>query len=104
MSPAPRIDWDCGDIIIGDECRHLAPKELAILTKLVQRPGKPVSTEQMIWSLWGSDINGGPTGAENTLRQYIWRLRRKLPWTITIRRGYGYIIEDYDQSANAPAV
>jgi DNA-binding response OmpR family regulator len=91
----PRIDWDCGDIIIGDERRHLTPKELAILMKLIQRPGVPVSTEQMIWHLWGDDINGGPGNAENTLHQWILRLRRLSPWPIRTSRGYGYSIEDY---------
>ena len=100
----PLIDWDCGDIVMEDERRHLSPKELAILQKLADHPGKPISTERMIWHLWGDDINGGPGNAENTLHQWILKLRRKSPWPIRTSRGYGYIIEGYGQPADAPAL
>jgi DNA-binding response OmpR family regulator len=91
----PRIDWERGDIIIGDERRHLRPKSLALLKKLVQQPGAPVTAEQMIWHLWGDDINGGPLEAADVLQVHIHNLRRHSPWPIRFSRGYGYFIEDY---------
>jgi DNA-binding winged helix-turn-helix (wHTH) protein len=100
---SPRIDWDCGDIIIGDERRHLRPKSLALLKKLVERPDKPVSPETLIWHLWGDDVEGGPIGASDILHVHIRDLRRQSPWPIRNSRGYGYIIEGYDRSTGEAA-
>ena len=91
----PTVDWDRGDIILGDESWHLTPKEMAIFRKLAERPGKPVSKRQLLDELYGDDPNGGPDWGSKIIEMHVSNLRKKCPWRIQTRYGYGYSIEGY---------
>nr|WP_026163981.1 response regulator transcription factor [Cupriavidus neocaledonicus] len=72
----------------------LTARELAVLELLLRRPGRVVSKEQMIESLYTSDQETNPS----TIEVFVSRLRRKLDdadaqVSIRVLRGLGYRLE-----------
>ena len=67
-----------------------------MLELLMQKKGRPISTEQFMESIWGYDSE-----AEiNVVWAYISYLRRKLESAganirISTRRGQGYVLEEF---------
>jgi two-component system KDP operon response regulator KdpE len=96
-----------GDIVVDLETRsvekagkqlHLTPTELALLTRLIQKPGAVWTHRQLLSEIWGT--TAGVT--HDTLRVHMGSLRRKLeddpnrprwirtePWV-----GYRFVPED----------
>jgi two-component system response regulator TctD len=90
--------WHCGRLtfdsntqvftIAGDELA-LTPKEHALLTALMARPGKTVSKRALAESLYSADEDASPGAIEI----YVHRLRKKLEGSgagIVTLRGLGY--------------
>ncbi|HUW51415.1 MAG TPA: response regulator transcription factor [Sulfuricella sp.] len=77
---------------LGDEPLELTAREWAVLEYLAARPGRIVSKEQLIQSLYSWDEEITP----NAVEKFISRLRTKLDsGGIVIRtvRGLGYLLE-----------
>jgi DNA-binding response OmpR family regulator len=92
----PQLQWGA---LILDPAQHqvtldgqpvaLAPREFALLARLMAQPQRPLSQAQLIEALyaWGEDI------ASNAVEVHVHHLRRKLgsDWIKTIR-GVGYVL------------
>lgn len=70
----------------------LTPTEFRLLVALANAQGYPISSEDLVLTVWGS----GYAGETDHVKRYIWRLRRKLendaenPRLILSERGVGY--------------
>lgn len=78
---------------------ELAPKEIALLRLLLERPGQVLRREDLLLRLWGWDFEGSDRVVDSHIRQ----LRRALgPWARCIRTvfktGYKWEIVLPDQS------
>lgn len=53
------------------------------------------SVDELVSAVYSYDENGGPESANQTIKQFIFRLRRKLTkdWTIKKLRTHNYIFE-----------
>lgn len=78
------VKWEmvCGDAIVG-----LSPHQMLIVMALAGVPGRIVSKDDLIESIWGDDEDGGPLDAYGVLKVQICRIRQRLalakfPWTI----------------------
>jgi len=70
-----RITLDLGrhELLIGRVSAALTPLELLLMRALMEAGGRPLSREQLLGAVWGSD-DVGPRAVDNL----VWRLRRKL--------------------------
>jgi two-component system response regulator MprA len=88
---AVRLDPGSHAVSSADGTRVLTPTEYRLLGALLAAPGRVVRRQELVRAAW-------PDGArvhDNTLDQYVSRLRRKLaevgaPETISTARGVGY--------------
>lgn len=91
----------CGPLTFDIEARrfhldgrplNLTPREHAVLTALIARPGRPMSKEQLASQVFGLDDD---TNLE-AIEIYVHRVRRKLEGAnvvIVTMRGLGYVLE-----------
>jgi DNA-binding response OmpR family regulator len=88
------IDVAARMIWIDNEKIQLPPKEFDILVQLALRPGEPVSSPELIRTLWPASAT---TTAEDVhcrvsrLRGYIGDRQRAVP-LVSNRRGFGYVL------------
>ena len=89
-----------GDLVIVTDDGPLVglpAKERATVTALALRPGRSVSTTELVSIIWGEDP---PPSARKALQTYISRLRHILPTEIITTTGGGYAlgvgVEDVD--------
>jgi DNA-binding response OmpR family regulator len=94
-----RIDLAQQQVFVSDQEVPLTPIEYHLLSELVKHAGRVVVSERLLEAVWGS----GYEGADRTLRQAIYRLRRKIepdpknPQYIQTRSGLGYVFILPDQ-------
>lgn len=87
-----KIDADNRQVWVNDQEVHLTPIEFQLLHYLAQRPGQPISKEDLFRQVWGYDFAGGTNLVEVGIR----RLREKIepdpsdPQMILTVRGVGY--------------
>lgn len=79
----------------GSRPLYFSNTEIQLLETLCQQPGRPVSKQDLLRKVWGSD----DTRAPNLVEVYIGYLRSKLevggrPRMIHTLRGQGYVIDD----------
>ncbi len=79
----------------GQRPIYFSNTEILLLETLCQRPGEPVSKQDLLKRVWGED----DTRAPNLVEVYIGYLRTKLevggrPRMIHTMRGHGYVISD----------
>jgi len=80
--------------IVGKESK-LTPTEFRLLGRLLERPGKPISNDELLAAVWGSGYD-----YPELLRINIARLRRKIepdpanPRYVKNCRGRGYYFDD----------
>jgi two-component system OmpR family response regulator len=72
----------------------LSPREFALLTFLMRRPGEVLSKAEILDNVWDPVFNGG----HNVVEVYIGYLRRKIdvPFglsTVRTVRGTGYVLD-----------
>ncbi len=87
-----RLEWNGMRVLRDGEPVALTLTERRVLFRLVRSANEPVSAEQLLHDVWGTD------SAEQLLyvKLYIWRLRQKLealpgkPDYIRTDRGFGY--------------
>jgi DNA-binding response OmpR family regulator len=79
-------------VLFNGQLVRLTPLEARLLFKLAERPGTPISREELLSAAWEDD----PKATEENLKLYILYLRRKLepdpahPRYILTARGIGY--------------
>jgi len=86
---------------LGGQPLDLAAREWAVLEVLLARVEKIVSKESIIQAVanWGEDLT------PNAIEVYVSRLRAKLePSGVRIRtvRGFGYMLEEYQEKTTGP--
>jgi DNA-binding response OmpR family regulator len=88
LDPASRRVWRDGQVVA------LTPREYKLLELLMRNPGRAISRDTILESVWGfgSEVN------ENTLEVFMRQLRLKVdtrePKLIHTVRGYGYRMEE----------
>lgn len=106
-SPRPPV-LSCGDLALDPVTRtchrgghrvELTPREMALLTALIQTPGAVVTKAELMGRVWGDDFDGD----SNIVEVYIRYLRRKLdePFgrsSLRTVRGHGYQLVDDGRS------
>lgn len=86
------LDLDAHRLMRGREVIRLTPIEFRLLERLMRRPGKVLSPEQLVVEIWGSEF----AGEVGYVRRHIWRLRQKLeddpanPRYVQNERNVGY--------------
>ena len=93
------VDFTRREVFIGGDSTQLTTLEYALLTLLVQQPGKALSLEYLLTNAWGSDYD-----TFDLVKWHISNLRKKLKQSsdefvgrrsspIVTVRGYGYRYE-----------
>jgi two-component system response regulator TctD len=85
-------DLDTRRFTLGEELLTLTSREQACSKRLIARPGRVMSKEQLASQVFGLDEEASPDAIEI----YIHRLRKKLdgqPVAIVTFRGLGYLLE-----------
>ena len=82
-------------LVCKDQTEHLGNKEFQIMEALIRRQGSPTSVEYLMDHIWGYDASVEP----GVVWTYMSYLRRKLETLgsnvrITMRRGFGYMLEE----------
>jgi two-component system phosphate regulon response regulator PhoB len=88
-----RVDPERHRCFIHDEEVELTAKEFDLLLRLMRRPGRVMTREQLLDEVWGSDI----TVTTRTIDTHMKRLREKLgdaAALIETVRGVGYRFAD----------
>jgi len=86
------VDLATRDVLVDGQAIELTPTEFGLLRYLIQRPNQPVTSGELLRSVWGESYHD----AEATLRVHLHHLRRKIepdprhPRYIKTERGVGY--------------
>lgn len=86
------IDLVCREVTIRGQAVHLTNREFSLLQALARHLGQPVSRQDLMDAVWGTDYEGG----SNVVDVFIRSLRQKLepvptrPRYILTVRGVGY--------------
>ena len=100
LFPAASITLDLGrhELLIGSRTVYLTPIEFEMIRLLIRHAGKVLSTDAILTRVWGPEWVGEP----GLVKQYIYRLRRKLepdpksPRYIHTVPGEGYYFDAED--------
>ena len=89
-----RLDPASRQVTRGGEALNLTPREYKLIELLMRNPGRAISRETILESVWGvgSDVT------ENTLEVFVRLLRMKVdtrgPKLIHTIRGFGYMMRE----------
>lgn len=91
-----RVDPKAYDVSINNKPIRMTPREVELLTFLMDRAGQVASREEILNAVWGRDYYGDT----RTVDTLLTRLRRKISEktaAVTFRSiyGVGYMIEEY---------
>lgn len=87
-----RINFLNREVWVGDDLKHLTPKEFNLLAVLVRNAGRVVPRQELVTQAWGEEY----ADAIDSLKLYVHYLRQKLepnpqkPQYIITSRGVGY--------------
>jgi DNA-binding response OmpR family regulator len=87
-----RINFMNREVWVGNELKHLTPKEFNLLAILVRNAGRVVTRTELVTQAWGEEYGD----AIDSLKLYVHYLRQKLesnaqqPEYILTSRGVGY--------------
>ena len=90
------LEIDRHSVTLNDKQVDMRPKEFALLTLLMENPGKALTRDQILDSIWGKNY----VGDHRTVDVHIRWLRQKIetyphrPKRIITVRGIGYRFED----------
>src|SRR5262249_15626955 len=76
-------------LTVGDRSAALTPLELSMMRAFVEAGGRPLTREELLARVWGSEnVDIEPRAVDNL----IWRLRRKLGGVrlLAVVRGVGF--------------
>lgn len=89
-----RLDPASRRVARGDEALNLTPREYKLLELLMRNPGRAISRDTILESVWGF----GSEVTENTLEAFVRLLRMKVdtrePKLIHTVRGFGYMMRE----------
>ena len=89
-----RLDPASRRVMRGDEALNLTPREYKLLELLMRNPGRAISRDTILESVWGF----GSEVTENTLEAFVRLLRMKVdtrePKLIHTVRGFGYMMRE----------
>jgi len=93
MDNSLSLDVERNIVMVGGKSVHLAPKELEILTTLIESRGVVLSREALLNKCWG--VDGETEMDARTVDQHVARLRNKLGATAHLvrtvaRKGYAF--------------
>ncbi|MGI6108744.1 MAG: response regulator transcription factor [Eubacteriaceae bacterium] len=91
-----KLILNTSELLIDGKTVPLTQKEATLLELLIKNAGHPLSKEQILDKVWGSD--SGTT--ENSVELYIHYLRKKLKGSasaIKTKRGTGYMLVEVSQ-------
>ncbi|MEV6603597.1 BTAD domain-containing putative transcriptional regulator [Kutzneria sp. NPDC051319] len=74
----------------GESLEIPAAKLRVLLVSLLTNPNRVVPVERLVADLWDTDP---PAGAQNTVRNYVMRLRRLLAPELILTRPEGYLLD-----------
>jgi DNA-binding response OmpR family regulator len=74
----PRVDFNSNTLLVGDKVLKLRPKEVEVMSMLIEAFPRVVTTDRLIAGAWG---HREPDSAYSCLKQYMWRLRNTLEGT-----------------------
>ncbi len=100
-----QIDLDRNEVWAGGKKVSLTPTEYRLLYQLVSQPGRVLSFERLLTSVWGWEYRD----EDHYVRLYISYLRQKLepdpahPRYILTEKGLGYRFVDYRQGRHDAA-
>jgi DNA-binding response OmpR family regulator len=89
-----RIDARSRRIFVGGEEVELPPKEFAVLVALALRRGEPVSSAELLTSVW----DPADPATQDDVHRHVYRLRKlihdheRVPPLVRNRRGFGYVL------------
>ncbi len=89
------IDFDQRRVTVAGRLAELTPTEYRLLETLARRAGRPLSTEQLLYEVWGPEY----AGEVDHVKHFIWAVRRKIeadpgnPRHLITERGFGYRFE-----------
>ncbi len=93
-SPIVKLDPATHRVTRGREILSLTPREYRLLELLMRNPGRVVSRDTILESVWGFDTEVN----ENTLEVFMRLLRvkvdRREPKLIHTVRGFGYMMRE----------
>ncbi|MFT4979812.1 MAG: DNA-binding winged helix-turn-helix (wHTH) protein, partial [Myxococcota bacterium] len=99
------VEFGRREVLFGDERLRLSPLEAAALAYLSERPGQPVTREELLREVWGYAPQVRSRAADITisrLRQQIEADPRRPRHLVTVR-GVGYRFEPIERSPTASA-
>jgi two-component system response regulator MprA len=89
-----RLDPASRQVTRGGEALSLTPREYKLIELLMRNPGRAISREMILESVWGF----GSEVTENTLEVFVRLLRMKVdtrePKLIQTVRGFGYMMRE----------
>jgi two-component system, OmpR family, response regulator MprA len=89
-----RLDPASRQVTRGGEVLNLTPREYTLLELLMRNPGRAISRDTILESVWGF----GSEVSENTLEVFVRLLRMKVdthgPKLIHTIRGFGYMMRE----------
>ena len=89
-----RLDPASRQVTRGGEALNLTPREYRLIELLMRNPGRAISRETILESVWGF----GSEVTENTLEVFVRLLRMKVdtrgPKLIHTVRGFGYMMRE----------
>ena len=76
LFPSDSVILDCNrhELVLGNQVVHLTPKEFEVLRLLIRHHGKVLGNDAILSQVWGGERVGDP----DLVKQYIYRLRRKI--------------------------
>jgi DNA-binding response OmpR family regulator len=83
------LDMARHEIVVGDRSAALTPLELTMMRAFIDAGGRPLTREDLLARVWGSEnVEIEPRAVDNL----IWRLRRKLGGArlFAVVRGVGF--------------
>lgn len=92
-----QVDFTRQAVTVNKRSVELTPIEFKLLSELVRHEGQPLSSNELLESVWGSGYE-----TDSLVKWHISRLRRKLSAAmnrpelgmIVTRRGYGYAYQE----------
>jgi DNA-binding winged helix-turn-helix (wHTH) protein len=101
--PAPLLDADTRELVLGGERVALTPLELGVLRHLSQQEGRAVPRTELLERVWGQTYGGGSNVVDVVVRSLRKKLGDRASLLVTVR-GFGYRFRGTAEAAKAENV
>jgi DNA-binding response OmpR family regulator len=89
-----RLDPAQRSVSRGGEVLPLTPREYSLLELLMRNPGRAISRDTILESVWGFDSEVTENTVEVFMRQLRLKLDKREPKLIQTVRGFGYMLRE----------